>query len=131
MKRLLFIGFLFSCFTASAQDCIKQENVPAQYVDEEIVITTPAIKVVTVPAVIDTVHQKICIKETAYEEYQVCDSLGIITKCTREIPAQYTDVTFYVERIPAQYVEYGGTVERIKVKKLKRNGYIRIVSCSN
>lgn len=130
MKRLLFIGLMFSCFEISAQDCIRQENVPAQYVEEDVVITTPAIKVLTEPAVIDTVRQKICIKETAFEEYQSCDSLGIITKCTREIPAEYTDVIFYVERIPARYIEYGGTVERIRVKKLKRNGYIRIVSCN-
>lgn len=120
---------LLFCGSLSAQDCLKQENVKAEYKKEEVVINIPAYRIMVAPAVLDTVMYQVCIKEAGVEEYISCEKDGTFKKCTRTIEAEYITVAYLIEKTPAKYVDSGGGVSRIEVQKLVRNGYIRNVPC--
>jgi len=136
MKRLLlFCSFVFAFFasTHAQSDCVRQENIPATYEEEDIVIVIPPVKVMVQAAVLDTVIHQVCVRDATFEEMLTCDENGIFTKCTKTIPALYENVKYVVELAPAQYVEYGGYVKKVKKQKLVRNGYIKTYSvpCAN
>jgi hypothetical protein len=107
--------------------CVKQVNVPAEYIDQTETINVDAV-VYSVPK-IEFKEQRILVKEKAYECYYECGLDGIIKNCTRTIEPIYEIVKVpFVVGYESITAIPSSTITKTKKVKVK-DGYIATVPC--
>ena len=127
MKYILLF-FPFWMFGQTLPDgCVKQVNVPAEYIDQTETINVDAV-VYSVPK-IEFKEQRILVKEKAYESYYECGLDGIIKNCTRTIEPIYEIVRVpFVVGYESITAIPSSTITKTKKVKVK-DGYIATVPC--